>query len=95
MKARESALLAVAAGATVGLTAAFLRAPNVLFADSGELLTAVATKGVAHPPGFPLYLLLGGLFLDLTGGAGPSAASRLNLFSALSTGVAAAFAVGA
>ncbi len=93
MKARESALLAVATGATVGLTAAFLRAPNVLFADSGELLTAVATKGVAHPPGFPLYLLLGGLFLDLTGGAGPTAASRLNLFSALSTGVAAAFAV--
>jgi hypothetical protein len=29
--------------------------------DSGELATAVATGGVAHPPGYPTYLLLGSL----------------------------------
>src|SRR5687768_18545700 len=29
--------------------------------DSGELATAVATGSVAHPPGYPTYLLLGRL----------------------------------
>ena len=30
--------------------------------DAGELIVAAATGGVAHPPGFPLFLLLGRLF---------------------------------
>lgn len=30
--------------------------------DSGDLLTAAATGGVAHPPGYPLYTFLGWLF---------------------------------
>jgi hypothetical protein len=33
-------------------------APTVAFVDSGELTLAAYSGGVAHPPGFPLYVLL-------------------------------------
>ena len=33
-------------------------APTVTLVDSGELILAAQTFGVAHPPGFPLYVLL-------------------------------------
>jgi hypothetical protein len=33
-------------------------APTVTFVDSGELLVVSDGLGVAHPPGFPLYVLL-------------------------------------
>ena len=87
--------LAAGTGALTALVAAVCRAPSVVFADSGELLTAVVTKGVAHPPGFPLYLAAAGGFLSLATAAGADAARALNLFSALSNGVATALMVGA
>lgn len=86
---RERLAVFLAAGATVGAATVSCRAPSVLFADAGELLAAVALKGVAHPPGFPLYLLFGGWFLRLTGTHPMTAASRLTLFSALCGAVAA------
>src|SRR3970040_1764705 len=33
--------------------------PAVSFIDSGELATAAATLGIAHPTGYPLFTLLG------------------------------------
>lgn len=33
-------------------------APTVTLVDSGELIVAACSLGVAHPPGFPLYVLL-------------------------------------
>jgi len=33
-------------------------APSVVFVDSGELILAARSLGVAHPPGFPFYVLL-------------------------------------
>ena len=33
-------------------------APTVTLIDSGELIVAAHSLGVAHPPGFPLYLML-------------------------------------
>jgi hypothetical protein len=36
--------------------------PTFYFWDSAELAAAVAVKGIPHPPGFPLYLLLARLF---------------------------------
>ena len=48
--------------------------------DGGDLITAAATGGVAHPTGYPVYLLLARLFQLLPIG---SLAYRTNLMSAL------------
>ena len=54
-------------------------------ADGGELIAAAVTGGVPHPPGYPLYTLLLGGWLDLLGLVAPATelAWRGNLFSAL------------
>lgn len=36
--------------------------PTVSFFDSGELISGAATLGVSHPPGYPLYVLIGHAF---------------------------------
>lgn len=56
-------------------------------ADGGDLITAAATLGVPHPPGYPLYTTLGYSFAQLPIG---SVAFRLNLFSAGCMALAAA-----
>jgi hypothetical protein len=53
--------------------------------DSGDLAAAVAVGGVPHPPGYPTYLLLGGLFANLPYG---DIAYRLNLLSAVCAALA-------
>src|SRR6266498_1775135 len=55
--------------------------------DGGDLITAAATGGIAHPTGYPLYLLLARLFQLLPFG---SLAFRTNLMSALLTTLATA-----
>jgi len=50
--------------------------------DGGDLITAAYTGGVAHPTGYPLYLLLARLFQWIPVG---SLAYRTNLLSALTT----------
>ncbi len=56
-------------------------APGIQPADGGEFQLVLATWGVAHPPGYPLYTVLGGLFVHVL----PIAdfAWRANLFSAM------------
>src|SRR5215207_7572765 len=54
--------------------------PTVNFLDSGELITVGATGGIAHPPGYPLYTILGSAFIHLPLG---DPAWRLNMLSAL------------
>lgn len=54
--------------------------PTFYYWDSAELTAAVITDGVPHPPGFPLLLMLGKIFIAVT----PFEDSRaLNLMSAL------------
>src|SRR5436305_10621903 len=55
-------------------------APTVTLVDSGELMLAAHTLGVAHPPGFPLYVLLAHIFTWLPIG---SVATRVNFASAM------------
>jgi len=55
-------------------------APDVLPADSGEFQIVASLLGVAHPPGYPLYTLVGRLFTVLIPFG--TAAYRLNLMSA-------------
>ena len=54
-------------------------APTVTSEDSGELITAAYTLGIAHPPGYPLWCILGKLFTLLPVG---TVAYRVNLLSA-------------
>ncbi len=78
----------------IGLTAICLAlyvitlTPGVPPTDSGELALAAWLPGIAHAPGFPLYVLLGWLWTHLLPVG--RVVWRLNLFSA----VMAALAVG-
>lgn len=59
----------------------FTLASTVYFGDGGELTAAAYNLGIAHPPGYPLYLLLGKLFMFIP--ALGDAALRMNLMSAV------------
>jgi tetratricopeptide (TPR) repeat protein len=65
-------------------------APTVTLVDSGELILAARSLGVAHPPGFPLYVLLAHLATLIPIG---NIAVRVNFASALFAAVAAAVVV--
>src|SRR6476469_318386 len=77
---------------TVSLAALFLYsstlAPTVTLVDSGELIVAAHSLGVAHPPGFPFYLMLAHLVSLVPVG---NVATRVNfasaLFAALASGI--------
>ncbi|RIK33769.1 MAG: hypothetical protein DCC52_02405 [Chloroflexi bacterium] len=60
--------------------------PSVLPGDAGELQFAAWGFWLAHPTGYPLYLTLGGIWQHLLPFGDP--AYRLNLFSALWSGLA-------
>lgn len=62
--------------------------PTVGVGDSGELVTAAYTLGITHPTGFPLYILLGKLFIHLFPVG--EVAYRMNLFSAVAAAGAGA-----
>ena len=64
--------------------------PDILPGDSGELVAASYTLSIAHPPGFPLWLVLGKIFSS--GVALGSIAYRYNLFSAVMASATAALA---
>ncbi|MDO8735277.1 MAG: DUF2723 domain-containing protein [Elusimicrobiota bacterium] len=58
----------------------FTICPTVYSGDSGELTTACSVLGIAHPPGYPLYVLFGKIFtLIIPFG---NIAYRINLMSA-------------
>jgi Tfp pilus assembly protein PilF len=82
-------LAAIVAAVAFSLYAATV-CHTVPFGDSGELITASESLGVAHPPGYPIYTLLGWSFLRLPLG---EPALRMNLmsacFGALACGVVA------
>lgn len=70
--------------ATLAVCYAITLAPGLTWAngsaDGGDLITAAATEGVAHPSGYPLYLLLARAFQLLPFG---TLAFRTNLLSAI------------
>src|SRR5258708_4770803 len=80
--ARTAWLVPVLASGLVPLAAYLCTLhPGLPAGDSGELITVAATGGVAHPPGYPLYTMLAGLWLQ-TFPFG-NIAWRLNVFSAV------------
>lgn len=62
-------------------------APAAAPLDSAELAAAGSTLGIAHPPGYPLYVMAGRLWASLPAGNG---ALRLNVFSGFCTALSAA-----
>jgi len=78
---------AIVCGAALALYVRTL-APTVTLVDSGELILAAYSLGVAHPPGFPLYVTLAHLATLVPFG---NVAVRVNfasaLFAALACGV--------
>ena len=79
----------------------FSLGPSVGLEDAGELATAAQVLGVPHPPGYPLWTMLGWCFCRLLGWVSwqgyPNPAWAVALFSAISgavaTGVMALLAV--
>jgi len=61
-------------------------APAIYIEDAAEFSAAVPILGIAHPSGFPLYMLLGKLFTILVPFG--EMAWRVNLFSAATTSFA-------
>ncbi len=54
--------------------------PQVSFFDSGELISASYTLGIAHPPGYTMFVLMSHIFKYIPFG---SAALKVSLFSAV------------
>lgn len=75
----------IPAGVALGLYLVTL-APTVTGEDSGELITAAYHFGVPHPPGYPLWTALCGIWLHILPFG--NIAWRANLFSAVCTSVA-------
>jgi tetratricopeptide (TPR) repeat protein len=62
-------------------------APTVTAEDSGEFICAAYDWGVPHPPGYPLWTLLTGIFIRIVPIG--SIAYRANLFSAVLASISA------
>src|SRR2546428_7562830 len=78
----------VAAGA-LALIAYLWLAPSVAGSgDSTELTIALARNGVPHPTGYPLYTLLGHLFVVLVHRLGAGRDYAANAWRALGSGIA-------
>lgn len=80
-----------AAGVFLISLAVFVKtaAPTVSFWDSGEFIACAFTLGIPHPPGAPLYLLIGRLFTMLPVWEDP--AFPMNLVSAITSALAVLF----
>ena len=70
----DAALVTISAGILYFFTAA----RDIVVGDTPELITAATTLGIAHPPGYPLFTILGHLFSLLPFGSIPF---RVNLLS--------------
>ena len=55
---RKAATVACALALACFVTFALCAARDIVFGDGGELTVAAATNGVAHPPGYPLWIVL-------------------------------------
>jgi hypothetical protein len=87
LEATERQKDAVAFVTITGLTLAIYwstMCPTVYWYDSAEFAAAAHTLGIPHPPGYPLYTLVGHLFSYLPG----DPAWRINFFSAVSAAIA-------
>lgn len=67
-------------------------APSVTLWDAGEFQAAIASLGIPHPPGTPLYILIASAWARVLGAVPFSLA--VNLLSAVATAIACALLAG-
>jgi len=77
---RKDILTATLLSTFAFLVYAFTAAPGITMEDSGDFMNGVITLGIVHPPGYPLYTMLGHLFSLIPVG---DPAYTVNLFSSL------------
>jgi hypothetical protein len=87
MTHRPSYLPAAIAAAAVFALYLVTLGPSTAMWDTSEYITAAYTMGVPHPPGNPLFVLLGRVFSILP--IAPNVAMRINILAALSSAVTA------
>ena len=78
----------------VALLATYLLtlAPTVTLWDAGEFQAAIASLGIPHPPGTPLYIVIGNVWSTLLGFLPLGLA--VNLLSAVATAIACGLLAG-
>ena len=81
---------ALAAGLVLVLYLVTL-APTTAFWDASEYITTAYTLGIPHPPGNPLFVILGRVWILLLAPTGLDVAVRMNLFAATTSAGAAFF----
>src|SRR5262245_28458182 len=90
---RWNSWIALLVGVATMTVFAITLAPDVSFWDSGEFIATSWSMGIPHPPGTPLYVLIGRVFALLFHSALHlvSVAQAVNLLSAIPSAVAAVF----
>ncbi len=86
---RPSYLAAAIAGLAVFVLYVLTLAPTTSMWDTSEYITAAFVLGIPHPPGNPLFVLIGRVFAILP--IAPTVAMRINVLAAVSSAVSAGF----
>ncbi|MEW6412950.1 MAG: DUF2723 domain-containing protein [Candidatus Zixiibacteriota bacterium] len=86
---RPNALVAFAVWLAVVVVYTLTKAPTLSFWDCGEFIAASYILGIPHPPGTPLYILIGRLFSLIPWSS--DIAVRLNMLSVISSSFTALF----
>src|SRR6476659_4154483 len=84
---RPSYLAAAITSAAVFVLYVLTLAPTTAMWDTSEYITAAYTLGLPHPPGNPLFVLIGRVFAILP--IAPTVAVRINLLAAICSSVSA------
>ena len=79
---------AIVAGAAVVALYLLTLSPSTAMWDASEYIAAAYTFGLPHPPGNPLFIIVGRVFSILP--VAPNVAMRVNVLAAVSSAVAAA-----
>ncbi|HYC51075.1 MAG TPA: DUF2723 domain-containing protein [Gemmatimonadaceae bacterium] len=85
---RPSYLAAAVAALAVFILYLLTLAPTTAMWDTSEYIAAAYTLGLPHPPGNPLFVLIGRVFAELP--IAPSVAMRINILAAFCSAISAA-----